>query len=54
MEVGLIGQILVHDDGTCKTHGYCWANDEGIATTSDKGYFVLKRTGENQILILVK
>uniref|UniRef100_UPI0024822E28 peptidase G2 autoproteolytic cleavage domain-containing protein n=1 Tax=Ectobacillus funiculus TaxID=137993 RepID=UPI0024822E28 len=52
--VGLIGQILVRDDGTCETHGYCWSNDDGIATKAEKGYFVLKRTGPNQILILVR
>ncbi|WP_459500714.1 peptidase G2 autoproteolytic cleavage domain-containing protein [Bacillus sp. C1] len=52
--VGLIGQVLVRDDGTCETHGYCWSNDDGIATKSEKGYFVLKRTGANQILVLVR
>ncbi|TKH11177.1 hypothetical protein FC678_12770 [Peribacillus simplex] len=30
--VGLIGQVLVRDDGTCETHGYCWSNDDGIVT----------------------
>jgi hypothetical protein len=51
--VGLIGQVLVRDDGTCETHGYCWSNDDGIATKAEKGYFVLKRTGPNQVLVLV-
>lgn len=51
--VGLLGKILVRDDGTCETHGYCWPNDDGIATKSDKGYFVLKRTEPNQVLLLL-
>lgn len=52
--VGLIGQVLVRDDGTCETHGYCKPNDDGIAAKAEKGYFVLKRTGPNQILILLR
>ncbi|MFC0525895.1 peptidase G2 autoproteolytic cleavage domain-containing protein [Pontibacillus salicampi] len=52
--VGTIGQTLARDDGSCTVHGYCCPNTEGIATSSDKGYLVLKRTGENQILILLK
>lgn len=52
--VGLLGQILVRDDGTCKEQGYCLPNDDGIATKAEKGYFVLKRTGVNQVLVLFK
>ncbi|BBI33803.1 peptidase G2 autoproteolytic cleavage domain-containing protein [Cohnella abietis] len=51
--VGLIGQIRVRDDATCTVHGYCRPNDAGVATQADHGYFVLKRTGPNQILILL-
>ncbi|WP_307476598.1 peptidase G2 autoproteolytic cleavage domain-containing protein [Cytobacillus purgationiresistens] len=32
--VGLIGQILVRDDGTCEEDGYCQPHGEGIATKS--------------------
>ncbi|KAA0765509.1 peptidase G2 autoproteolytic cleavage domain-containing protein [Bacillus sp. SH5-2] len=52
--VGLIGQMLVRDDGTCETHGYCRPNDDGIATKAESGFFVIKRTGDNQILILFR
>lgn len=52
--VGLIVQVLVRDDGTCETYRYCWSNNDGIATKAMKGYFVLKRTRYNQILILVR
>ncbi|HDR5440203.1 peptidase G2 autoproteolytic cleavage domain-containing protein [Bacillus anthracis] len=54
LPVGLIGQMLVRDDGTCETHGYCRPNDNGIATKSESGFFVIKRTGDNQILILFR
>ncbi|OFD82630.1 peptidase G2 autoproteolytic cleavage domain-containing protein [Bacillus mycoides] len=54
LPVGLIGQMLVHDDGTCEPHGYCRPNDDGIATKAESGFFVIKRTGENQILILFR
>ncbi|OLO35931.1 hypothetical protein BTR23_16025 [Alkalihalophilus pseudofirmus] len=52
--VGLIGQILVRDDGTCKPGKYCRSNAEGIATASDSGYRVMKRIEKNQILVLLK
>ncbi|MGG3671852.1 peptidase G2 autoproteolytic cleavage domain-containing protein [Bacillus nitratireducens] len=54
LPVGLIGQMLVRDDGTCETHGYCLPNDDGIATKAESGFFVIKRTGDNQILILFR
>ncbi|MGQ0453530.1 peptidase G2 autoproteolytic cleavage domain-containing protein, partial [Bacillus sp. SS-TM] len=50
LPVGLIGQMLVRDDGTCEAHGFCLPNDNGIATKAESGFFVIKRTGENQIL----
>ncbi|MCM3197165.1 peptidase G2 autoproteolytic cleavage domain-containing protein [Priestia megaterium] len=51
--VGLLGQVLVRDDGTCEEQGYCLPNDKGVATKSKKGYLVLKRTGLNQVLVLI-
>ncbi|WP_412734032.1 peptidase G2 autoproteolytic cleavage domain-containing protein [Halalkalibacterium halodurans] len=51
--VGLVGKLLVRDDGTCKVGGYCKPNHEGIATASPIGYRVMKRTGKNQLLVLV-
>lgn len=52
--VGLMGQILVRDNGTCKGNGYCVPNEQGIATTAMKGYRVLERRSSNQILILLR
>ncbi|UYZ00678.1 hypothetical protein OJ967_09385 [Peribacillus frigoritolerans] len=51
--VGLVGQVRVRDDGTCKINGYCMPNGEGIATSSDHGYRVMERTGVNQVLVLL-
>ncbi|MET7021574.1 peptidase G2 autoproteolytic cleavage domain-containing protein [Bacillus mycoides] len=52
--VGLVGKLLVRDDGTCQPKKYCKPNSEGIATASSEGYRVMKRTGPNQIMILVR
>nr|WP_255289973.1 peptidase G2 autoproteolytic cleavage domain-containing protein [Bacillus cereus] len=52
--VGLIGKILVRDDGTCQVNGYCSPNNSGIATAADSGYRVMKRTGPNQICVLFR
>jgi hypothetical protein len=51
--VGLMGQLLVRDDGTCQPNHYCKPNRDGIATASYEGYRVLKRTSQNQVLVLV-
>nr|WP_267864925.1 peptidase G2 autoproteolytic cleavage domain-containing protein [Bacillus cereus] len=54
VSVGLIGKILLRDDGTCQVNSYCKSNNEGIATATTNGYRVMKRTGPNQILILFR
>lgn len=52
--IGLLGKLLVRDNGLCKSNGYCKPNDQGIAVPSDDGYRVLRRTAPNQILILFR
>ncbi|MPM77975.1 hypothetical protein SDC9_124985 [bioreactor metagenome] len=52
--VGLMGQVLVRDDGTCQVNSYCSVSSLGIATASSTGYRVMKRTATNQILIFLK
>ena len=52
--VGVVGKLLVRDDGTCEVGGYCRPDDEGIATGVSTGYRVKKRTGPNQIQIFVE
>jgi hypothetical protein len=52
--VGLVGKLLVRDDGTCVEDEFCRPNNDGIATVSETGYRVMKRTGPKQILVLLK
>ena len=55
--VGMMGKLLVRDDGTCVVNGFCKPNDDGIATpsvTTVNSYRVMKRVGENIVQILVK
>ncbi len=50
--VGMLGKLLVRDDGTCEVDGFCAPSDDGIATKAERGFRVLERTSEDQILIL--
>ncbi len=52
--VGILGQILVRDNGTCRENGYCVPNEQGIATVALRGYRVLERRAPNQVLILLR
>lgn len=52
--VGMIGKLLVRQDGSCEIDGYCTSNNDGIATKSETGYRVLKVISDNQVLILFK
>lgn len=52
--VGLVGQLVVVDDGTCVAGGYIAPSKNGIGTISDKGYRVMKRIDANHVKILIK
>ena len=52
--VGLIGQIIMIDDGTCTVGGYVEPSTNGIGTASNNGQRVMKRIDENHIKVLVK
>jgi hypothetical protein len=52
--VGLLGQVVVVDDGTCVTGGYVKPLINGVGTNSNSGYRVMKRIDENHIKVLVK
>lgn len=52
--VGLCGQVVVVDDGTCIAGGYCKPSHDGIGTIADNGYRVMKRIDETHIKVLVK
>lgn len=52
--IGMMGKLLVKQDGTLKAGEFCYPNDNGIATKSESGYYVMKVISENQALILFK
>jgi len=52
--IGLLGKLLLRDDGTCKAGGYCQPGTGGAARAADTGYRVLKRLLPDQILILFR
>ena len=52
--VGMLGQLLVKDDGTCQVNSYCKCGKEGVATASETGYRVLARVSDNIIKVLFR
>ncbi len=52
--IGMVGKLLVRDDGTCEVDSFCKPDDSGIATASNSGYRVMKRVSDNIIQVLVK
>lgn len=54
--VGMLGQLVVRDDGSCKVNGYCEPGRNGIATAtySMAGYRVIKRLDESHIKIIFR
>lgn len=52
--VGLCGQVVAIDDGTCFAGGYCKPSHDGIGTAADNGYRVMKRIDDNHIKLLIK
>lgn len=54
--IGLMGKLIVIDDGTCEVNGYCKPNSAGIATKdeSNNGYRVIKRLDETHVKIILK
>lgn len=54
--VGLMGKLVVVDDGTCQINGYCYPKNDGIATFSKEktNYRVMKRLDDTHIKVLVK
>jgi hypothetical protein len=51
--VGLLGQVLVRQDGTLKVGGFAGC-ENGVATNADNGYHVLKIINNEIALILIK
>ena len=54
--VGMMGKLIVIDDGTCRPNDYCIPTTGGIATRSEGrvGYRVLSRIDDTHIKVLIK
>lgn len=54
--VGMLGQLIVKDDGTCKVNSYCKPSKNGIATSSTNSshYRVIERINDNLIKVILK
>lgn len=60
--VGMMGKLVVVDDGTCEVNGFCKAGVNGIATKSrdieglptNDGYRVMARIDDTHIRVLVR
>lgn len=53
--VGMLGVLVVRDDGTCTVDGYCTVSDEGKATSSDTpGYRVIERINDALIRVIFR
>lgn len=54
--VGLVGQIIMLQDGSCYPNDYCKSADEGIATKSDErtNFRVMKRIDDRHVLVMAK
>ena len=52
--VGLMGQLLVVQNGTLKAGGFCKVGNDGVATASDSGYYVMQVNDSEQALVMFK
>lgn len=66
--VGMLGQLIVYDDGTCKVNEYCKVKEKGIATKANQyeikeynglniakeNYRVIERIAENIVKIVFR
>lgn len=53
----MLGKLVVIDDGTCVADGYCYPNNDGIATLeqdANKGFYVMERLDQTHIRVLLK
>ncbi|MCY7521674.1 exosporium leader peptide, partial [Paenibacillus larvae] len=52
--VGMLGKLIVWDDGSCVEDGYCRPNAQGKATAANEGYRVMERINESLIRIMFR
>ena len=56
-KIGLIGQLVIIDDGTCEVNGYCKVGENGKGTKGEfafNTYRVMERIADNLIKIVLK
>ena len=52
--VGMMGQLIVIDDGTCEVNGNCTVGDGGTATASESGWRVIARIDDTHVKVLFR
>lgn len=52
--VGMIGKLLVLQDGTLQAGSFCISGPDGLATASQSGYYVLEVINDTQAKIIMK
>lgn len=54
--IGIVGKLVVVDDGTCQVNGYCYPSVDGIATVSQEktAYRVIERLDDKHVKIFIK
>lgn len=54
--IGIVGKLILIDDGTCQENGYCYPAKNGVATHSENktNYRVMKRIDETHIQVFIK
>lgn len=52
--VGMLGKLVVVDDGTCQINGFCSVGQNGEATASESGYRVIARLDNNHVKIIFR
>lgn len=53
--VGMMGKLVVIDDGTCEVDGYCTVGEGGIATKAEQEtkFYVMARVDKNHIRVMI-
>ncbi len=52
--IGMMGKLVVKDDGSCQVNGYCKPGENGIALNSENGYRVIARLDDSHVRIILK
>ena len=52
--VGTHGKLVVRDDGSCEVGGFCRSGENGIATASESGFYVMERIDDETIRVYIK